>query len=202
VGYYIRILTPSETVASVARANRALAAGQLAGKLKLETGADHDWTQALLSHNDGREIALIERSCASVDDLVADEIAEFVEEIAACKPESSAQWLAQYLPTVKTIYAFQLLSGTDHKNGWEILGTAKNTIFSEVGGINQADGEGFSDEEGYHILWQFSNSVKGPWWMGLLQNNRWVHFRMDLGNEQHRSAFFRGEVPEGVEISN
>ncbi len=169
--------------------------------LTVETGADHDWTQVILAHKDGEEIADIERNAASSNGLVSEEIEEFLEEIADCKPASAAAWLAEYLKTVKTIYAFQLLSGTDVKNGWDILGKVKDSIFTQVGGILQADGEGFSDEDGYHILWQFSNSVKGPWGMGVLKDGEWIHFQMDLGNKKHQAAFFRGEVPEGVEIA-
>jgi hypothetical protein len=130
-------------------------------KLPVETGADDDWTQVVLAHKNGPETADIERNAASSNDLVAGEIEEFLEEIKDCKPASAATWLTEYLPTVRTIYAFQLLSGTDEKNGWDILGKVKDSIFTQVGGILQADGEGFSDEEGYHILWQFANSVKG-----------------------------------------
>lgn len=200
VGYYIRILSPSEKVPSVARMRTALTKEKLAGKLTVEAGADDDWTQVILAHKDGPEIADIERNAASANELVSEEIEEFLEEIAECKPASAAAWLAEYLPTVKTIYAFQLLSGTDEKNGWDILGNVKDSIFAQVGGILQADGEGFSDEEGYHILWQFSNSVKGPWWMSVLKDGEWVRFQMDLGNKKHRTAFFRGEVPEGVKM--
>jgi hypothetical protein len=46
--------------------------------------------------------------------------------------------LAKYLATVKTIYAFQLLSGTDVKNGWEILHKLQEAIHTQVGGILQA----------------------------------------------------------------
>jgi hypothetical protein len=201
VGYYIRILSPSENVPSVARMKTALANENLAGTLTLESGADDDWTQVILAHKDGPGIADIERNAGSSNDLVSEEIVELLEEIADCKPASAAAWLAEYLPTVKTIYAFQILSGTDEKNGWNILGKVKDSIFTQVGGILQADGEGFSNEEGYHILWQFSNSVKGPWWMGILKEGEWVHFQMDLGNKKHRAAFFRGEVPEGVKMA-
>jgi hypothetical protein len=179
----------------------ALAKEKLAGTLTVEAGTDDDWTQVILAHEDGPEIADIERNSASSNDLVSEEIGEFLEELADCKPASAAAWLAEYLPTVKTIYAFQLLSGTDVKNGWEILGKAKDSLFNQVGGIHQADGEGFSDEEGYHILWQFSNSVKGPWWMSVLKDGEWVRFQMDLGNKKHRTAFFLGEVPEGVKMA-
>jgi hypothetical protein len=201
VGYYIRILSPSEKVPSVARMRTALTKEKLAGTLTVEGGTDDDWTQVVLAHKDGPEIADIERNAAATNDLVSEEIEEFLEEIPDCKPPSAAAWLAEYLPTVKTIYAFQLLSGTDEKNGWDILGKVKDSIFTQVGGILQADGEGFSDEEGYHILWQFSNSVKGPWWMSVLKEGQWVRFQMDLGNKKHRAAFFRGEVPEGVKMA-
>jgi hypothetical protein len=130
----------------------ALTKENLAGTLTLETGADDDWTQVILAHKDGPEIAAIQRDAASSNDLVSEEIDEFLEDIADCKPASAAAWLAKYLPTVKTIYAFQLLSGTDVKNGWEFLGKVKDSIFTQVGGILQADGEGFSDEEGSHTL--------------------------------------------------
>jgi hypothetical protein len=200
VGYYIRILSPSASVPSVAQLKAALTRTKLAGTLNVASGTDSDWAQVILSHKKGPEIANIERNCAASNDLVSKEIAEFLEEIADCKPSTAAAWLAEYLTTVKTIYAFQLLAGTDVKNGWAILGEVRDSIHTQVGGIIQADGEGFSDEEGFHILWQFSNSVKGPWWMGVLQDKTWVHFQMDLGNAKHRQAFFRGEVPEGLAI--
>jgi hypothetical protein len=201
VGYYIRILSPSEGVPSVAKIKAGLAKANLASTLNVESGIDDNWTQIILSHESGPEIAYIERNCASSNKLVSDEIEGILEEIADCKPSSAAAWLAEYLPTVKTIYAFQLLGGTDFKNGWDILGNVKDSIFTQAGGILQADGEGFSDEEGYHILWQFSNSVKGSWWMGVLQDGEWVHFQMDLGSKKHRAAFLRGEVPESVEMA-
>ena len=201
MGYYIRILSPSEKVPSIARIRKTLSTEGLTATLTVESGTDDNWTQVVLAHKDGPEIADIERNASSSNDLVSAEIEEFLEEIADCKPASAAAWLAEYLPTVKTIYAFQFLSGTDEKNGGDILGKVKDSIFNQVGGIMQADGEGFSDEEGFHILWQFSNTVKGPWWMSVLKDDEWVRFQMDLGNKKHRAAFFRGEVPEGVKMA-
>jgi hypothetical protein len=201
MGHYIRVLSPSEKVPFVARIRTALATEGLAGRLTVDSGTAKNWTQISLTHTDGPEIAEIEPNSASSSDLVSEEIEEFLEEIVDCKPASAAAWLAEYLPTVKTIYAFQLLSGTDEQNGWEILGKVKDLIFTQVGGIIQADREGFSDEKGYHILWQFSNSVKRPWWMSVLKDGQWVRFQMDLGNRKHRAAFFRGQVPAGVKMA-
>jgi hypothetical protein len=108
--------------------------------------------------------------------------------------------LQHYLPGVKVIYAFQLLSGTDFEDGWAPLHRLYNAVWDHAGGILQSDGEGFSDENGFTILWQFSSSVTGKWNMGLLKDSRWVHFEMDLGNEQHRNAFLNGQVPDGAKI--
>ena len=69
------------------------------------------------------------------------------------------------------------------------LSAVKNRIWSFAPSILLADNEGFSNEDGYHILWQFSGSVNGPWWMGVLCDDHWRHFRMDLGNREHREAF-------------
>jgi hypothetical protein len=99
-----------------------------------------------------------------------------------------------------TVYrAAPLLSGTDYKNGWDILEVVRSAISSHAPSISQADLEGFSNEQGFHILWQFSDSAHGQWNMGVLRDGQWVHFEMDLGNHDHRNAFFIGEVPRGCE---
>jgi hypothetical protein len=116
-------------------------------------------------------------------------------------PADAAKWLLDYFSRVRCIYAFQVLGGTRHKNGWEILGAVKDHIWSFAPSITQADNEGFSNEAGYHILWQFSDTVQGPWWMGVLREGQWQHFRMDLGNRKHREAFLQGQIPDGVELA-
>lgn len=115
-----------------------------------------------LRHKSGQEIAVIERNPVSEGELGADELQEFLDEVPHHKPDSAAAWLQKYLPTVKVIYAFQLLGGTDVDDGWTPLHRLYQAIWSHAGGILQADGEGFSNEEGYTILWQFAESVTGP----------------------------------------
>jgi len=58
--------------------------------------------------------------------------------------------------------------------------------------------EGFTNEDGYQIVWQFSDSVSGPWNMGVLQDGIWHHFEMDLGDPDHRVAFLKGRVPHDL----
>ncbi|MBL9132064.1 MAG: hypothetical protein JNG86_12750 [Verrucomicrobiaceae bacterium] len=198
MGYYIRVLSTSSEPISFATLEGVLKHSGLKGKLSLEAGTDEAWDQIVLSHNDGREIASIERNVVTAGSLAFEELETFKHEIADCKPASSVQWLIEYFSEVRSIYAFQLLSGTDYRNGWKILGIFKNAVWKQAPSIIQADREGFSNEDGYHILWQFNEDVSGKWWMGVLEDGRWVHFQMKLENRKQREAFFAGQVPPGT----
>lgn len=65
----------------------------------------------------------------------------------------------------------------------------------------QGDGEGFSNEDRYQIIGQFSDHATGTWWMGLLLSWKRVHFEMDLGNARQRAQFLAGTIPEGVKFA-
>jgi hypothetical protein len=64
--------------------------------------------------------------------------------------------------------------------------------------VLQAHAEGFSNGDGYHVVWQFSNSASGTWWVAVMDNGKWINYQMDLGDQLHREAFFRGEDPIGL----
>lgn len=200
MGYYIRFLSTSTKVIPFRRLQADIAKEGLSAVLRLEGGSEQDWKQLILSHPDGPEIAVIERDLVEDGSLGKAEIEEFTEMISDEEPQSAVGWLQEFLPWVKVIYSFQLLSGTDIDNGWEAVHGLRDLLWP-LGGIMQADGEGFSNEEGYHILWQFSENVEGLWWMGILHGGKWIQFQMDLGNKKHREAFQRGEVPQGVRLA-
>ena len=199
--YYIRVLSPTNQCVPLTELQASLVSDAPNATLSLESGSNSDWDQVVLSHPDGTVIAVVERNPVAEGSLASEELQEFREEIADCAPGTAVEWLTDYFSRVRTIYAFQLLSGTESEGGWDILGALKETLLERGGGIIQADGEGFSNEEGYHILWQFSDSVSGPWWMGVLREGAWVHFEMELGDPDHRQAFFMGEVPQGVRLA-
>ncbi len=170
--------------------------------IEADGGADEEWEQLVLRHGDGIEIAAIEKSPVTAGELGAEELEELLEEVARYQPTSASNWLQNYLPNIKVIYAFQLLSGTDVNDGWAPLHTVYSAIWNHAGGILQADGEGFSNEDGYTILWQFGESASGAWNVGVLANGAWVNFEIDLGNTQHREAFCNGDIPVGVKVHN
>src|SRR5688572_22083526 len=117
MGYYIRLLSPSEAMPKLEELTKALERFN-AVRLSVEDGDAGDWTQLLLSHGDETAIASIERNLVRSGELGAEEIAEFLDEISNHRPQSAVAWLQKYLRKVKCIYAFQILSGVDKDEGW------------------------------------------------------------------------------------
>jgi hypothetical protein len=198
MGYYVRVLSTSADCVPLSALTAKLKDGKLNATLTGDTEAVQSWSRLILSHPNGQEIAMIERNLVQSGSLGSEELAEFASEIADCNPLTAVAWLLNYFCKVRCLYAFQVLSGTGYKNGWEILGAVKNRIWSFAPSILQADNEGFSNEDGYHILWQFKDSASGPWWMGVLRDDGWTHFQIDLGDRTQREAFLDGQIPIGA----
>src|SRR5215467_4080475 len=172
MGYYIRVLAESDAVVPVSDLRACLQDEGIDVILEVD---DERWMQLDLSHPDGHHIAVIERNPVRPGQLGAHEIAEFIEDVADLEPESAARWLENYLPTVKVIYCFQLLSGTETGRGWDAVHAIQGKLWERLGGIMQAGDEGFSNREGYHIVWQFRDDVTGPWNMAVLdQDGTWT----------------------------
>jgi hypothetical protein len=197
MGYYTRVLTTRKDCVPISVLAGALKKERCRAVIQTEDDPG-DWNQAILTHPGGPEIAAIERNPVVEGSLGAEELQEFHDELDGALPRSGAAWLREFFPRVRCIYAFQHLSGTEKKSGFSALSAVRNALWGAAPAVLQADGEGFSNEEGYAILWQFPDSVSGEWWMGTLENGKWVHFQMDRGNREHRRAFLNGEVPAGT----
>jgi hypothetical protein len=200
VGFYIRVLGTKAEQPDFDYLRNSLAESSSTAVLKLETGTQTNWEQLVLTHANGPEIAILEYNSVITGGLGQEELEEFIAEVEHYQPRSAAQWLKAYLVQIKIIYAFQLLSGTDVKNGWSAVHALQGAIWTKSGGILHADSEGFTNEDGYHVLWQFSDGVKGKWNMAILENEKWIAFEMDLGSAKQRRAFFEGRVPPGTRL--
>ncbi|MGD0799888.1 MAG: hypothetical protein ABR906_01085 [Terracidiphilus sp.] len=200
MGYFTRVLSKDEEFPSFEELALLIRAEHPDFKLAVEEGSEEEWDSLLLASVDEVEVALIERNLVTIDSLGQDEIAELIDELKDCRPESGVRWLEEYLAEVKTIYTFQHLQGADLEEGGNALHALRSALWERGDAIIQADGEGFTNEDGFHIVWQFSDSVSGPWNMGVLQDDTWHHFKMDLGDPDHREAFLRGEVPADLSI--
>ena len=200
MAYSTRVLSKDEEFPSFEELAEFIRAGHPDYRLTVESGEDEEWETLLLASVDEVEVAVLERNPIFDGSTGQDEIADFLEDIQDCRPESGAEWLAEYLSEVKTVYAFQHLQGAEMVEGGNALHALRSHLWERGDAIIQADGEGFTNEEGFHILWQFSDSVSGPWNMGVLEDGTWQHFKMDLGDPDHREAFLAGEVPEDLTV--
>lgn len=198
MGYYTRVLSKSEDFPSFDELAEHIRADHPTCGLTIEEGDEENWQSLLLSRDDEVEIAVLERNPVFDGSLGQDEIAEFIEETEDCKPESGVEWLHEFLSEVKTVYAFQHLLGSGTEEGLAAIHALRTFLWERGDSIIQADLEGFTNEDGYNIVWQFADTVSGAWNMAVLQDGTWHHFKMDLGDPDHRAAFFRGEVPPDV----
>jgi hypothetical protein len=195
MGYRIRILGRNVAMAPLEELQSAASPAMI----EADEGVGGDWEALILKHKSGTPIAHIEKNPVVEGQLGFDEIQEFVEEVSHLKPESAAVWLKNYLPGVAVIYSFQLLNGTEIDEGFTYLHKVYETVWKYAGGILQANQEGFTNEDGHTILWQFYDHVSGPWNAGVLgSDGHWMNFEMDLGDQGHREAFWRGELPAGA----
>ena len=196
MGYYTRVFSKNEDFPPFEELAQWIRAEHPEYKLTVEDGEEEEWESLLFSGNDGVEVALLER--IPVFDL--HDVSEFIEDIEDGRPESGVAWLKDYLASVRTIYAFQHLQGADTEEGGNALHALRSSLWERGDAILQADNEGFTNEDGYNIVWQFSDSVSGPWNMGVLQDGTWIHFKMDLGDPDHRAAFLNGEMPSDLSV--
>ncbi len=86
MGYYIRILSKSDTCPSF----NTLYASLGNRDLSLVKGGDAEWTELGIQYH-GIDIAVVDRQTTVPGTVGAEEIEEFLEEIEKAKPESAAE---------------------------------------------------------------------------------------------------------------
>lgn len=202
MSYYVRVLTPEPKPLAADALRAGLAElGRADVTLVVDEGEDDtDWTAIVAYADDGSPIGLLTRDAVTdAEGLAKEEIEDFVEELKDALPKSGAAWVRTYLKRVQTIYAVQLMAAAFEEKGEGVPGLILEAIRGEAGGIIQADGEGFSNEDGSQVVWQFDDEVDGPWTAAVIGPNKdWITFEMDLGNPAHRTAFQEGRLPDGV----
>lgn len=198
MGYYIRILGTQDPDIHLEELLENLEADGLSAKLAFpEADTPEKWTLLEVANDNGDALAQIDRNPVVDGELGQEELDEYREELEDGKPTSAAKWLTSYFDQVKVIYAFQMLNAAFEDNNYDIVNSIRTKIWNRTGGIFQAAGEGFSNEEGYHILWQFSDNVTGDWSCAVLNSSGdWEKFVMDLGDRIQRKEFQDGKVPK------
>jgi hypothetical protein len=176
-----------------------LAAALEKGGLKAEIiadQADEPWSVLDVESPNGSKLVQIEKNFIFQGCLAQAELDEFRVLIREHQPLSAVEWLDHYFDRIKVVYAIRVLDVALIDDNLEIVNALKRAIWGKSGGLLQNDLEGFSNEEGYHILWQFPDEITGDKYCAVLDNGVWVRFRMDLGDAFQRMAFWAGEVPQ------
>lgn len=195
MGYYIRVLGIYTEPIALDVLKAELKQNGLTATL--DPDEDHrPWSVIGVKTDSGATLAQIEKNFVFPGCLAQAELEEFREIIRVHQPASAVQWLDEFLGRIKVVYAFRVMDAALIDDNFEIVSALKRAIWGQSGGLLQNDLEGFSNDEGYHILWQFPDDVTGDKYCAVLDNGSWVKFRMDLGDHFQRMAFWAGEVPQ------
>jgi hypothetical protein len=198
MSYFIRVLGTADPDIHLDHIKDALARQGLGARLE----ADEDdepaiWRVINVTNSKGQELLQIERNPVLAGRLGMAELTEFRGFIRQHQPASAVEWLQRYFDKVKVIYAFEVLTAAAADNNFEIVSAIRTAIWDRTGGILQNDNEGFTNEDGFHILWQFDDDATGDKYCAVLNaDGSWQRFRMDLGDPFQRMAFLGGELPQ------
>lgn len=200
MSYYIRVLGTQNPDIHLDEIIDALDAEGLKvrlGILKSET--PESWNYLELKNEKDEVLAVVERDIIKEGKIGKEELEEFNETILDFRPLTAARWLHQFFERVQVIYAFRLMPIGMEDDNYPIITTTQSYISEKVKGILQADEEGFTNEEGYHILWQFPDDADGSWNCAVLNaEGKWENFCMDLADKDQQKAFKEGVVPAGA----
>lgn len=198
MSYYTRILGTSDPDIHIDELIDSLNDAGLSAKFsRAELESPGNWTVLLVANDAGEHLMQIDRNPIVEGELGYEELDEFRESIGEYKPESAARWLLSFFDRVKVIYAFQLFDAAFENDNFAIISAIREIIWNRTRGIFQSDTEGFTNEEGYAILWQFSDDAKGAWNMAVHDSDgQWIRFTMELGSKKQREEFWQGKVPK------
>jgi len=190
MAYYVRLLTPSSERIAFADLEKA------AGPLRLVLGSEESWEKIEIYEPSGRLIAGIERHEVSAEGY-REELDSVKDMLRGASPIRAREWILEYLSQVKTIYSFQLYGEDITREGWPLLGKVQNYLKDNLGGIIQADNEGFYNESGDYILWQMYEGAVGMIPAAVLdENGKWQSLQLRLDDLTSVERFKEGLPPK------
>ncbi len=113
------------------------------------------------------------------------------------KPDVSSRWVKKYLEKTKVVYEFILTDNLNSDNDMELLSNTYMETWVFNRGIFQIKNEGFTNESGDLILWDYPFSAAGKRLAAIKSfTGRWKTFEMDLESPMQRKLFLKGKVPD------
>jgi hypothetical protein len=172
---------------------------KVSDRIKLVAGTEDLWEK--IEIYDGHDILLatLEYAAVNPESSGAAILRELERTIQNKLPGNARQWLKSYFTTVKAIYTFNLFPDSLNKNSWLILGGIQNFLKDSLGGIIQADNEGYYNEAGLYILWQMYEGATGNATAASLdEKGEWVPYSYSLKLDDKKSVdlFKQGIAPK------
>jgi hypothetical protein len=195
MSYFIRVLGKKNPDITLDDLYSELKKRNLKANLEItEDKKPESWDLLKVTRGRGLMLTQIERN-AKGDVLFEDEIEEFKAEIKDCEPKTAVPWLQSFFEATKVIYAFEIQKDAHKDNNFDVIDCIRDVIMSRTSGILQADGEGFSNDEGDHILWQFEDDeIEGELFVAVLDNKgKWQKYEIELSNPLDQKKFRNGK---------
>ncbi len=197
MGDYLRLLTLSDRAIPLVDLQRAALTGAVwsvdhPGMLGnyLAIGPKSDENQNVW--------ATVERNPVGPNTLGAEEVAEFIDSLEGGGPPSAVRWLADYLESVRAIYAIRIYPEAmgDSADAFQAVFAVRSALRNAVGGIGQWDGLGFTSEDDRLIWTDPLSNPSGQTAASFLDESTgsWISFSLNLDDPEELDHFLRGEV--------
>lgn len=199
MAYYIRHFGLRDGKVSDKELTRAIQKAGLRGSIHVDAHENGRWTAITVHLAKKLPVAYIERCTVRPGSIGAKAIQEFHEEVEEMRPQSGAAWVAEFLEKVQVIHAVQLLHGIENEDAWPLLDVVQGAISDAIGGIVQADAEGFMNELGEFITCDFPDGLEGLVRAAVLDAaGDWQSFDLDLADRDQRKAFRDGSLQKAI----
>ena len=201
MAYSLRILGKVNPVITVNDIHEKLAEENLQADFHIQQGTADNWTQIIFRSIKGTDLVLIEKTDIEPGARGEEQMQAFKDAVYGDKPDNAAAWLINYFDQIKVVYTLEMVSPEiTEENYWDIVTELKMLFWDNTHGIFLGDHDGFSNEDGFLILWHFDENASGSRYVGTLdENGEWVNYEIDLANEQQREQFLAGKLPENLE---
>jgi hypothetical protein len=159
------------------------------------------WTTLTLYLDNGEPVVEIEKYSERderLKDTIQDTVRLLLDDKNQVKPASAVKWLCQFMSRVKVLYEFRPMQAIKTDAGWEIFNEVWTNLRESMQGIVHLDDEGFTNEDGAQITWEYSGEETGDLKVAVLneRGEEWIEYTIDLANQEHKALFMAGKAPD------
>ena len=199
--YYTRVLSkddefpPFDELADFIRTNHP------DYKLTLEEGTEEEWESLLLSGNDEVEVAVLERNPVFDGSIGQDEIADFLEDLPrTANPKPASHGLMNFSPKSKPSTPSSTSRDRRQKTAAMPSTPCARTSGNAAMPFSRPTTKASPTRKASTSSGSFltPSPARGTW--ASFRTDTWHHFKMDLGDPDHRAAFLDGEMPSDLSV--